>query len=299
MAACGKMVGKGYIAHPCEVLINQNGVHDGPCMSRDSQPSVHARQEWQKSQDELAQFQHEGTPTSFMTEGGGKAHPDHQRTYIPGLRGAVDNRAGRWAVCLGYEDEWFPLVDYATDDGVTMDTLPQYVVKGGETVLMVDSRREQPGGIQAQAQAFAIGGYTFIPAPRNRPPTGNTVLGDWDKATAANPDAVSTLEEPPPTPGEGDVWLDIISDMSTRREYGIEKYGQPVQPFNGRRALKDIYAEQLDMIVYMRQEITERAAIANLIRIAKAGFRSSDPAANNEAMLAIDVLIKMTEEWAS
>ena len=66
-------------------------------------------------------------------------------------------------------------------------------------------------------------------------------------------------EQAPPKPSSGDVWLLVLKDMEERRRHGIEKYGMPVQPFNGRDPLLDAYQEALDLCVYLRQAIEERA----------------------------------------
>lgn len=65
-------------------------------------------------------------------------------------------------------------------------------------------------------------------------------------------------EQTPPAPSTGDVWLLVLKDMEARRLHGIEKYGQPLQPFNGRDPLIDAYQEALDLCVYLRQAIEER-----------------------------------------
>ncbi len=65
-------------------------------------------------------------------------------------------------------------------------------------------------------------------------------------------------EQPPPQPSAGDCWLLVIADMKARRLHGIEEYGVPVQPHNGRDPLVDAYQEALDMCVYLRQAIEER-----------------------------------------
>lgn len=65
-------------------------------------------------------------------------------------------------------------------------------------------------------------------------------------------------EQAPPKPSTGDMWLKVIEDMEERRKHGIEKYGVPVQPFNGRDPLIDAYQEALDLCVYLRQAIEER-----------------------------------------
>ena len=66
-------------------------------------------------------------------------------------------------------------------------------------------------------------------------------------------------EQQPPQPAEGDCWLLVLADMEERRKRGIEKYGTPVQPHNGRDPLIDAYQEALDLCVYLRQAIEERS----------------------------------------
>ena len=65
-------------------------------------------------------------------------------------------------------------------------------------------------------------------------------------------------EQQPPKPSDGDMWLKVMEDMEERRQHGIQKYGVPVQPFNGRDPLIDAYQECLDLCVYLRQAIEER-----------------------------------------
>lgn len=68
--------------------------------------------------------------------------------------------------------------------------------------------------------------------------------------------------EPDPTPNAGKpVWDMVIEDMHQRDQIGRERYGTPLQTHNGRRALVDAYQEALDLVVYLRQEIEERAAL--------------------------------------
>ena len=54
------------------------------------------------------------------------------------------------------------------------------------------------------------------------------------------------------------VWDLVMQDMKARNEFGKEKYGTPLQAFNGRDALKDAYEEALDLCVYLRTAIEER-----------------------------------------
>ena len=54
------------------------------------------------------------------------------------------------------------------------------------------------------------------------------------------------------------VWDLVISDMKARDEVGRSRYGTPLQPHNGRDALRDVYEELLDAAVYIRQVMYER-----------------------------------------
>lgn len=49
-----------------------------------------------------------------------------------------------------------------------------------------------------------------------------------------------------------------MADMAARKRVGIERYGMPLQAFNGRDALIDAYQEALDLCCYLRQAIEER-----------------------------------------
>jgi len=54
-----------------------------------------------------------------------------------------------------------------------------------------------------------------------------------------------------------EVWKLVMQDMEERNKEGIRKYGTPLQPFNGRKGLIDLYQELLDAAVYCRQLIYE------------------------------------------
>lgn len=56
------------------------------------------------------------------------------------------------------------------------------------------------------------------------------------------------------------VWDQVIADMKARDRTGRERYGTPLQPFNGRDALLDAYEEALDLAVYLKQALIERDA---------------------------------------
>ena len=68
----------------------------------------------------------------------------------------------------------------------------------------------------------------------------------------------ASTPEPPPTPNDRPaVWGLVMRDMEDRDNFGRERYGVPLQPHNGRDALKDLYQELLDACVYTRQLLFE------------------------------------------
>jgi hypothetical protein len=50
----------------------------------------------------------------------------------------------------------------------------------------------------------------------------------------------------------------VMRDMESRDQVGRKRYGVQLQPHNGRDALRDLYEELLDAVVYARQAIYER-----------------------------------------
>lgn len=75
-------------------------------------------------------------------------------------------------------------------------------------------------------------------------------------------------EQPAPVPNDlPSVWPLVMQDMADRDQLGRERYKVPLQPFNGRDALKDAYEEALDLVVYLRQAIWERDANKGMLTI--------------------------------
>lgn len=65
-------------------------------------------------------------------------------------------------------------------------------------------------------------------------------------------------DQPLPTVNnQPDVQSQVIADLRARRAIGVQRYGTPLQPFNGRDALQDAYEEALDLACYLRQAIIE------------------------------------------
>lgn len=66
-------------------------------------------------------------------------------------------------------------------------------------------------------------------------------------------------EQAAPIPNERPSIQSLVrQDLEARERVGIARYGTPLQPHNGRDALRDAYEEALDLACYLRQAITER-----------------------------------------
>jgi len=87
-------------------------------------------------------------------------------------------------------------------------------------------------------------------------------LVETSRAVALRRDPKPTADEPMPVindrPAIQDLVIeDIIEDILERKREWTFKYGTPLQPFNGRSALRYLYQELLDATQYVRQLIYE------------------------------------------
>lgn len=64
---------------------------------------------------------------------------------------------------------------------------------------------------------------------------------------------------PEPRPDQPAIQDLVIADIERRKQLGLQRYGTLLKAGNGRDALVDAYEECLDMLCYLKQEITERA----------------------------------------
>jgi hypothetical protein len=70
---------------------------------------------------------------------------------------------------------------------------------------------------------------------------------------------LKAAEQPMPTPNDQPSVQGLVrDDLEQREQLGIARYGTPLQPHNGRDALRDAYEEALDLACYLRQVIAER-----------------------------------------
>lgn len=65
--------------------------------------------------------------------------------------------------------------------------------------------------------------------------------------------------QPPPKPVAGAPSIHdlVAADLIERRDFGLRKYGVPLQAGNGRNPLADLYAELLDAACYAKQAMIE------------------------------------------
>lgn len=67
-----------------------------------------------------------------------------------------------------------------------------------------------------------------------------------------------------PSPTSNDqpaTWDLVLADIRERDQHGRQKYGTPLQPFNGRDSLRDLYEELLDAVVYARNRLAEETRL--------------------------------------
>lgn len=66
-------------------------------------------------------------------------------------------------------------------------------------------------------------------------------------------------DQPMPVRNDGvSIQAMVRRDLEQREKVGIQRYGTPLQAFNGRDALRDAYEEALDLSCYLRQALAER-----------------------------------------
>jgi hypothetical protein len=91
--------------------------------------------------------------------------------------------------------------------------------------------------------------------------------------------------------GEGACVQDrIIAEMHQSKEVGIQRYGQTLRTFNGRRGIEDVREEARDLFVYLTQVATEAEATRDeLVEVVtQALWRSEADDATSLASIAVD-----------
>jgi hypothetical protein len=68
-------------------------------------------------------------------------------------------------------------------------------------------------------------------------------------------------DQPLPEPGQLNVQEVLSKALLERMQYGIDKYGSPLETFNGRDPVRDVWEELLDALTYMTQVRLERGDV--------------------------------------
>ena len=79
-------------------------------------------------------------------------------------------------------------------------------------------------------------------------PIHNDKLATWELVIFEYDDELSTIDY---------IKEEVINIFKERDEFGRNKHGTPLQPFNGRDSLFDALQENLDLIVYLRNAVEE------------------------------------------
>jgi len=95
-------------------------------------------------------------------------------------------------------------------------------------------------------------------------PTPEQELDADLRPVSPNPDLVPTKQRPGdqrlPSGGGACVQDRIIADMTESKRVGIERYGQVLRTFNGRKGFQDVFEEVRDLHVYMTMIAMEAEA---------------------------------------
>ena len=90
----------------------------------------------------------------------------------------------------------------------------------------------------------------------------------------------------------------VVQDLTERALEGTKKYGEPLKAFNSRSAPVDALQEVYDLAMYLRQDVEERAVMADkLRRIADliAGKFTEEATQLTELALVLDPLAETSE----
>lgn len=68
-------------------------------------------------------------------------------------------------------------------------------------------------------------------------------------------------DQPLPRPGGLPVQAILIRAIQERMQFGIRKYGRPLETNNGRDPLRDMWEEMLDMVSYFTQYVLEQGVV--------------------------------------
>lgn len=246
---CVERVGLGMVTYPCDLGLPPG--HPGPCSAKENRASVAARSRWEDTeryrQSPLAEFQgfpqttaerYTVNPTpvpqseSILRQDAAEAQAQKAAASFPVIPREVIDEVRRAEAEQNAEDG---LAVLYRDEHIVLKWLPDgaYMLEHPDGVM---GQRVEPGWID-------VSGDDVVVPTKQRP--GDQVL--------------------PLINGMRDAQSQMAEDILERRSVGISRYGTPLQPFNGRNTILDLYEELLDAAVYARTLLTMREATREML----------------------------------
>lgn len=281
MADCNTRVGKGTITWQCDL----EGGHTGPCRAKENRPSVSARERWE------AQQRHEA---SGLDEFQGRAQTTAERytenpTPPPGQEDRFDIARGpkalkRCSACFqGNHADCDVYVDEGAVDALDFvglscschdeDPEAHDNARYPERLERFEPTKQRPGD---------------QPLPRQ---TGDTSVQDRiiEKTYLAVEQGILTE----------DAAEVVIAKMEESKRVGTERYGTPLQTFNGRDTLQDAIEEARDLFVYLSsleeaREATRERLIEVVTDALAENYDEGDVSTRGMATVAVDAILKAT-----
>ncbi len=175
---------------------------------------------------------------------------------------------------------WVPVIGESRDFGATLPSMPgmdpffepMTNVTGPGAVLTRETL--EAGDAALRADADRVGDIVDADFDPDAAPISDPAYQPIPLLTGNAPSAAPiSTPEPAPVAGTGDVWAEIIAVepepslrevFAARRQFGIDKYGTPLQRNNGRDHGNDLDQELCDGVVYARA--AERPATETILR---------------------------------
>ncbi len=236
MAECKENVGRGIVSFPCTLPPD----HDGPHMAVENGPSVHARKAWEAAVA-LEELEHP-QPAPVPDTPREVPHPGAEPLAV--FQGAPKTSS-----------------EGLMEHGQPIPTIDTNAPGLGKTVYgrpRTAPPVEAPQPTLRPEVIWAAGPQEF-PPPTDQ---ASTVAEVEDRL----PTKVRPGDQRLPEVNEGVYVQDlVIDDIELRKAVGIERYGTPLQTFNGRNVDLDLYEEILDAAMYLRQKVVEREELARAV----------------------------------
>lgn len=267
MAQCGNQVGYGVVSFPCTVEVD-GGPHAGPCFAIENMRSVTERTKWEEAR---ARAEASGVPTveelgmqgppktsldglmDLESRQGRNLHPDEQRRIREGFdlsrteEQSLESQMVRTAggVDISGASATDPsLSSLAAQVRSLTERLAEYESPEAPQISDINPAPHAPG--MSMSEAFQI----------------LAKMGESDIEQAIGKPVREGDQPLPRKTSDLHVHDLVIEDIIERKQVGIDRYGLPLGPFNGRNAAQDAYEEALDLTAYFRQVLLERDAAA-------------------------------------